>query len=434
MADSKLPLAPKSLEETGLSRGFLQDLALKTIYFVGEMVGRDVARNLHLPFTDVVEVLLRHLRDEKYLEVRGGDSASASNWKYCITDKGRLKVAEVFTRDTYCGPAPVPLAEYQKSVLANKVMYGDINRERTKEAFADLIIDPDMIDKLGPAINSGKSMFLYGYPGNGKTAIAERICRLMGGNIVVPYAVEVDNQVIKFFDPFYHFPVEPPEEPKPVSAVASILKDKKDLYDNRWVEVKRPMIMVGGELTMATLDLIFSQDTKFYEAPFQMKSNGGILLIDDFGRQQMRPQDLLNRWIVPLEKRVDFLTLHTGKKIEVPFEQLIIFSTNIDPADLVDDAFLRRIRYKVEITDPSVDRFKRIFQLVCKSRQIEYRENMIDYMIEKHYQPKGKPLRGCHARDLLDQIGDQARYLGVPPELNESLIDGACGSYFVELR
>lgn len=435
MADpeTKLPPVPTSIEATGLSRGFLQDLALKHIYFIGEMIGNDIARNLHLPFTDVVEPLLRHLKDEKYVEIKGGGGMSAAGWVYCITDKGRLKVAEVFTRDTYQGPAPVPLTVYQKTVLDNKVVYENIMEDRVTAAFSDLIIQQSMIDRLGPAINSGRSMFLYGAPGNGKTAIAERICKLMGGNIIIPYAIEVDNQVIKFFDPFYHFPAGMSAEKEEVKQAGSLLKDKKEKYDNRWIEIKRPMIMVGGELTMATLDLIYDRDAKFYEAAFQMKSNGGVLLIDDFGRQQMRPQDLLNRWIVPLEKKVDFMTLHTGKKIEIPFEQLIVFSTNIDPAELVDDAFLRRIRYKIEIPDPTEEHFKAIFKLMCGFRKIEYSEEMMTYLIEKHYKPESRPFRGCHPRDLLEQLADQARYRGIQPQMREDLIDNAIQSYFVKL-
>jgi len=436
--ETKLPLAPKSIEETGLPRGFLLDLVLKHIYFIGEMLGSEIAKNMCLPFDKIIHPLLTHLKDEKYVEIKGGGGSSASGWYFVITEKGRLKVAEIFTRDTYQGPAPVPLTEYYASVMDNRVVYENIDSTAVQKVFEDLIIDMDMIHRLGPAINSGRSIFLYGYPGNGKTAIAERVCNLMGGNIVIPHAIEVDSQVIKFYDPFYHFPAgmsapkKEEEEKKPAGGF-SILKDKKSQYDARWIEIKRPMIMVGGELTMEQLDLIYDRDSKFYEAPFQMKSNGGVLLIDDFGRQQMRPQDLLNRWIVPLEKRVDYLALHTGKKVEIPFEQLIVFSTNIDPADLVDDAFLRRIRYKVEIGDPTEDRYKRIFKLFCGFRNVEYREDVIDHMLTNHYKPNNRPLRSCHARDLLDQIGDQARYRNIEPELTKELIDAACENYFVEL-
>jgi predicted ATPase with chaperone activity len=274
---------------------------------------------------------------------------------------------------------------------------------------------------VGPAVNSGRSIFLFGNPGNGKTSIAEAIgSMLMEGDIYIPYAVEVEGQIIKVFDNVNHILAE--KQPQ----------DQRGL-DPRWVLIRRPFIVVGGELTLEGLDLVYDINNKYYEAPFQMKANGGIFLIDDFGRQQVRPRDLLNRWIVPLEKRIDFLTLHTGRKIEIPFEVLIVFSTNLAPKDLVDEAFLRRIRHKIEVDDPSWDGYREIFKRVCESKDIDWNDRALAYLIQEHYIKANRSPRACHPRDLLDQIIDIANYLNLPPTLSKELVDRAANSYFVEL-
>jgi len=287
------------------------------------------------------------------------------------------------------------------------------------------VLDERIFSKIGPAVNSGKSIFLYGPPGNGKTTIAESVGRMiLGDDMYIPYTIEIDGQIIQLFDEINHKPVEEDETSSTSSG---------NRPDTRWIHIKRPVIMVGGELSMGGLELAYDPNNKFYEAPFQMKANGGMFLIDDFGRQQIRPRDLLNRWIVPMEKGVDFLTLVTGRKIEVPFEVLIVFSTNLPPRDLVDEAFLRRIRHKIEIFSPSFDSYREIFQRVCAARRIPFDEQAVRYLLQEYYIKKNRKLRSNHPRDLVDQVMDIASYAGIEPKLTKDMLDRAADSYFVDL-
>ncbi len=292
-------------------------------------------------------------------------------------------------------------------------------------AFNDIVITDAMLRRIGPAVNSARSIFLYGPPGNGKTTIAERMARLLGGNVYLPYAIYADGQIIRLYDQINHRAVSEPTR--------NGFSSESVRRDTRWVLCHRPFIVVGGELTMESFDLIYDPISKTYEAPFQMKANGGMFLIDDFGRQQMRPQVLLNRWIVPLEKRYDFLALQTGKKIEIPFDVLIVFSTNLDPRDLVDEAFLRRIRYKINVPNPSWEDYRTIFQRNCAQRGIPYDEEMFKYLVLEHYVKVKREPKSVHPRDLLDQMMDIARYLRREPYLDKELIDAAVDAYFVKL-
>ena len=420
-----LPPSPRSIEETGLEPAFLAELMVKVIYYATELEGLRVAEELALPFSGVVEPILRQLKDENILEIKGGGSSMAAQWRFQITHKGVEKAQDILQRNGYYGPAPVSINYYTDMVHRQRVS-PDVTLKEVKAAFSDMILNEMTLEKIGPAVNSAKSAFLYGPPGNGKTSICERMCSLLGGAIFVPYALEVGGQVIKLYDNYVHRPPQGIEK-------LNLTDGELSRIDRRWVICERPIVIVGGELTLEMLDLTYNEAAKFYEAPFQVKSNGGMLLIDDFGRQKVRPTDLLNRWIVPLEKNIDFLTLHTGKKCEIPFDQFIVFSTNLDPSDLVDEAFLRRLRYKIEIEDPSVEEYIEIFKRTCAGKGVKYQSSMMKYLLENYYLKEQVAFRACHPRDLLDQVIDRAKYRKIKPQLTPELLDHAWKSYFVKL-
>ena len=411
----KTPQEPKSLAETGLDPGFVADLVLKHIYFMGSFTLKDLSDSIKLPIP-ILDSIVQSLRRDKFCEVKGGTGYETSTYQFTVTELGRARGQDALGMCSYVGAAPVTLTEYTRQMEYQTVKSVLVNEEVIKNAFTHLVINETLLHQLGPAVNSGKSIFIYGPPGNGKTSIAEAIGSLLPDQIYIPYALSIDRQIITVFDPITHRPVE-----------------GAGSGDARWIQCKRPIIMVGGELTLKMLDLDFDEVFKFYEAPLQMKANGGIFIIDDFGRQLVRPIDLLNRWIVPLERRSDFLTLHTGKKFEVPFDQLIIFSTNIEPKQLVDEAFLRRIRYKIKIDHPPVEEYRQIFQRVCKDKGIEFRKDILEYLLNEHYEKTGIKLNACHPRDIIDQIIDIARYRETAPSMKKEVIDEAWANYFVEL-
>jgi predicted ATPase with chaperone activity len=416
----QLPPRPRSIEDTGLSLPYISDLMLRALYLIGEMTGQQLVELLHLPYDNVIDQGIAYLRREQMCEIKGTGGIGEKAYRYQATNKGIERAKEIGERTQYLGPAPVPLNVYSE-IMARQTTQGlIINEDSIRQAFAHLVIGEALLQQLGPAINSGRSIFLFGHAGNGKTSIAEATAKLMSDTIVIPHAVIVDGQVIRVFDPIHH-------EHVPVSS------SQEHTYDRRWVQSKRPIVVAGGELNMHSLDLVYDEYSKYYEAPLQMKANGGLFLIDDFGRQQMRPRELLNRWIVPLEKRQDYLTLHTGKKIEVPFDQLIIFSTNIEPKQLVDEAFLRRIRYKVEVVNPSAPEYREIMRRVCKFRSVPYSDDGLRYLLEHEYAKRNIELRACHPRDLIDQLIDIARFTRTQPTMSRELLAAACKSYFVEV-
>ena len=422
------PSEPKTIEETELDAGFLSELLLKNLYLRVTGMGADLAEELGLPFTGVVDQLIEILRRDRLADVRGGASVSPASYQLAITNEGRLRARELMERSQYIGFAPVTLKKYVEAVRAQSFTGAAISEELIRHGLSHLVFNSRVIGQVGPAVNSGRAMFLHGNPCNGKTALATAIAGILPGYIYLPYAITADSSIIKTFDAHNHQIVV--EKESDDQRRAGLRSGKR--YDRRWTHIRRPAVIVGGELAMASLDFVFDPVTKTHEAPYQMKANGGMFLIDDFGRQQMRPRDLLNRWIMPLERRVDYLTLNNGKKIEVPFDSLIIFSTNLDPKDLVDEAFLRRIPHKILIPDPGFEEFREIFKRNCAQYKIPYDERMLAYLLQEHYVKAKKPLRAVHPRDILQQLSDIARFRRIRPALSRELIDEACRNYFLK--
>jgi hypothetical protein len=418
-----VPEAPATLEATGLTFEQLRQLFVKTLY-TGEATGLALAERLRLPFA-LLEQIVEHVRLEKLVEVRGSSGGGSAGYKYGLTDLGRDRGQQYLDANQYIGPAPVPLSQYCAYVRHGRDTRGFLDRARLREGFAHLIVGPDTLDQLGPAVNSGKAIFIYGPPGNGKTVLAEGVGRALGGDMFVPHAIDIDGQVITMFDPVNHVMLEAPVDNGP-----SIIKNAQP--DRRWVRVKRPVVTVGGELTLEMLDLSFNEISKFYEAPLQLKANGGVFVVDDFGRQRIRPRDLLNRWIVPLESRVDYLTLHTGKKFEIPFDVLIVFATNLNPESLADEAFLRRIPYKIYAKNPTPEEFSQIFALNCRRRNVVFDPVVVEYLVRRYYEPRGIEMRACQPRDLIEQMVNLCRYDGRDPAISRELLDKACSSYFLD--
>ncbi len=421
------PAEPKSMEETGLKIGLLTDIAIKFLYYSGNANGLQIADEIKLPWNGVMDKVIDFLSAEKLVDLRGGKGFGRSTADFILTEKGREHARDAINRSTYVGPAPVPIEQYTALVNAQSQENPVVSREDLLMGLSHLVVSPQIMDKLGPAVNGGRSLFLYGPPGNGKTSLAEAISSMFGGEAFIPHCLEIDNQIIKVFDSLNHQPI--------TLEVGRDAQGRRQTFemDHRWQLCRRPAVVVGGELTLETLDLIYSETARFYEAPFQVKANGGMLLIDDFGRQKVHPTDLLNRWIVPLEKRVDFLTLHTGKKFEIPFDQLIVFSTNLDPKELVDDAFLRRIKYKIEVGNPDEKAYREIFRKVCDAAGIPYVEQAVTYLVEHYYKPRKMDLRACHPRDLVQLIKDAARYKQIAPSLSKELLDQAVQVFLVDL-
>jgi predicted ATPase with chaperone activity len=420
------PIAPTTLEQVGLNTDVMQQLVLKTLYFGGELTGAEIAKRLGLGFS-VVEPTLEFLKQQRLCEIGGGSAFGSSTYRFRITDAGRSRASLALQQNQYVGVAPVPLAQYQRYMLEfKKAVPLQASRDHVREAFSHLVVSDAVLDAVGPAVNSGHSMFVYGSPGNGKTMIAQGIRKLLVGEIAIPYALEVAGNIVQVFDKVNHEEVPFEEEASGLTLGVE--------YDRRWARCRRPLVMVGGELTMEDLELRYNAVSGFYRAPVQLIANGGILVIDDFGRQHCSPRDLLNRWIVPLESRMDFLTLQSGQSFEIPFMVLLVLATNLKPTELADEAFLRRIQYKIFAEGPKVEDFIRIFENYCKAKNVLFERPIVEQMLEHYYRPNKIPLRGCQPRDLINQALALASYMGQPSQLTPELMDAACRSYFVHDR
>lgn len=416
--DEFIPREPTNVREAGLTDSEVESLILKYLLAKGEATGRDVADQVRLPFV-IMDAIMRQMKFDQLLVYRG--TSTMNDFIYQLTDLGRERARRLAEHCSYYGAAPVPLKDYIDGVAAQSLTKQHPTVADLEHAFEDLLINKKMLGRLGPAINSGRGMFLFGAPGNGKTSIAERITRAFGQFIWIPRAIGIDGEIIRLFDPNSH-----EEAPLPAN---NALWDGAQI-DKRWVRVRRPTIVVGGELMMENLEVTINTSTGISESPVQLKSNCGTLVIDDFGRQKMSVDQLLNRWIVPLEKRYDYLNLPNGKKIQVPFDQLIVFSTNLEPKDLVDDAFLRRIPYKIEVVDPSEQEFRDLFVLMCPKLGFEYDQAAVDYVIKTHYKAVNRRFRCCQPRDLLQQVKNHCLYQKLPLKLSPEYFDLAVENYF----
>ncbi|HEX6315829.1 MAG TPA: hypothetical protein VFZ73_13255 [Gemmatimonadaceae bacterium] len=405
--------APRTIEATGIRRKVLEDLALKILHLTGELSLRELAERMRVPLRIVDEIFGR-LRKENLCHVTG---MAAGIHRIVTTSEGKERAIELLAVTQYAGPVPVSLPAYVDRVKAQTVRNLNIDAAMVRRAFARLVLPDETITQLGTALASGRAIFLYGPPGTGKTTIADSMLRLFEVETIwVPYAVEADGQIIEVFDPGIHRALPQPDDHD---------------HDARWVRCERPRVMVGGELTIDMLDLQYNPASRFYAAPVQMKASNGLLIVDDFGRQRVRPDELLNRWVVPLDRSIDFLTLAGGRKIEIPFDMLVVFATNLDPSDLVDEAFLRRIQTKIRLNSITRDDFHEISRRVCSDLDLEYQHAPIDALIDTITHELQLELRACFPGDLIQQVCWTARYRREVPRLDATSLDLACRTYFV---
>jgi len=408
------PPVLENLSQTGLNEKLIEDLIFKLLLSRGVMTGRQIADGICLHFK-IIEQILSDLKKQLFLAYRS--DAGINDFAYMLTEQGRAKALIAAETSAYVGSAPVPFTDYLKSVESQSIQNETPGVEELREAFHDLVLEQYVFYTLGPAINSGRGVFLYGAPGNGKTSIAKRVHKCFKDAIYIPKTLLIAGELLKFYDPQWHNAVE----------------DKGLPYDRRWIKIERPAVIVGGEMDLDSLGIKYNPQTKISEAPLQLKANCGTFVVDDFGRQRISPRDLLNRWILPLEKRIDFLTLSNGIKFQVPFDELLIFCTNIDPKELLDEAFLRRIPYKVKLKDPSEEKFRHIMKFVAPQYNIAYDEAMVDYLIDKYFRGK-RPFRSCHPRDILEQIVNASAYQRIQPRMTKDLINLAAFNYFAAME
>jgi predicted ATPase with chaperone activity len=429
--DRPVPAVPGDLDETGLSRPFVTDLLLKTLYSLGSMSGTELVRTIRLPW-GILDDLLLELQQRHFLEVRGVQGHGRRGYQFDLTGEGRTRAREALDSNRYVGPAPVPGLVYRQWVRQQSLRSETITPAQIQKGFRHLVLSPDFVERIGPGINAGRSIFLYGPPGNGKTEVAYAISQILGSSLFIPIAVEVSGHIITLFDPYLHEVVDDGTGARTDDAAGPLISAGPE-HDPRFVEIRRPAVIVGGELTLDDLELRYDSAGGVYSAPPQMKASGGVFVIDDFGRQRVRPRDLLNRWMIPLDKGIDYLGIPTGQKLEIPFDCLVVFSTNLNPADLVEEAFLRRIRYKLEMGDPTREQYGEIFRRVCVRNHIEYDPAAVDYIFQNYYEKEGISPRACHPGDVMSDLIDMAQFAGIAPELSHELVSEACRSYFIDL-
>lgn len=419
--DTFWPTQPRDMQETGLSEAFVEGLLLKILLVAGTLSGRNCSERIGMPFR-IIEPILGLLRTRKMVaHVR---PAPFNDYYYSLTDAGQKNAQTQMQQCSYTGVAPVPLGDYVLSVEAQAAGLDPIDRDQLRSALREISYQEELLDHLGPAVNSNTGMFLFGPPGNGKTTIARCLTQCLGQEVWIPHALLDDGNLIKLQDDAFHRPAPVPD------VDGEILTGQE--WDHRWIRIRRPTVVVGGELVMDNLEVRHDSRSNICEAPLQMKSNCGCLLIDDFGRQRIEPEELLNRWIIPLENKIDYLTLPTGKKVQIPFEQLIIFSTNIDPSSLVDEAFLRRVPYKIFVSDPTRDEYRKLMQDVIGKLGFPETPQAADYLFA-FYEKSGRKMRRCHPRDLLTQVANFCKYRKLPLVLSPEYLDKACKSYFSKL-
>ena len=423
------PRVPTSFEDLGVGAKFFEQLVLKTLFTRGGSTGDQLSMYLRVPFWLLDDLLLNFQR-QQLVHTPSSVGMGRKGYTYELTTDGRHRARDILETDPYVGATPVPLESYSYWVERQSVRGSHIGPDEVREGFSHLVLDDRTIDLLGPAINSARSVFLWGDAGNGKTTISEAVVNIYGDFIYIPLAVYADGQVIQLYDPVIHEGVDMQAR---VSTKDDALVAPPPDYDRRWVRIKRPMVLVGGELTLDQLELKFDINRGAFQAPPHMKANGGVFVIDDFGRQQVPARDLLNRWMVPLDRGVDYLTFTSGRRATIPFACVVIFATNLDPDDLVEEAFLRRIRYKIEIGSPEREQLAEIFKRQCERRGIEYRPEAVDWLYSHYYDRLGIEPRSCHPVDIIADLQDLAAYLSRKPELTKEMLGQACDSYFMGL-
>ena len=418
---SFVPLKPSTLQETRLSDSLLESLILKTLHNLGVASGRRIADQMKLPF-GIVNEMLHALKMQ--LLVAHKASAAMSDYEYELSQAGFERARRFTEQCTYFGAAPVALEDYLASIEKQSIRNIRPRMPHLRMAFEDLLLPVDMLSQVGQAVNAGRGLFLYGPPGNGKSSIAERVMRCASEAIWIPRTISVGREIIRLYDPATH-------EAMPLEDEGMLLSSSQ--IDGRWIRIRRPTVVVGGELTLEQLEISYNSQSGVNEAPLQLKSNCGALVVDDLGRQRVSVMELLNRWIIPLEKGIDFLALASGRQIRIPFDQLIVFATNLEPKELVDEAFLRRIPYKIEVVDPTVEQFHDLFKQNAPSFGFEASESVLEHLVLTHFAAKKRPLRFCFVRDILEQAKNYCEFHEQPMELSEEIIDIATKNYFAGL-